>query len=79
VEAEGGIEPPYTALQAAASPLCHSAKGDIDSNTFLSGEESKKPSVIRFLKISVKYEFYTQFIFKTLTPALENRLYLFEK
>ena len=25
VEAESGIEPLYTALQAAASPLCHSA------------------------------------------------------
>ena len=25
MEAEGGIEPPLTALQAAASPLCHPA------------------------------------------------------
>tara|TARA_R110002095_G_scaffold68492_1_gene58269 strand:+ start:2877 stop:3062 length:186 start_codon:yes stop_codon:yes gene_type:complete len=35
MEAESGIEPLYTALQAAASPLCHSARGGFDEKTVL--------------------------------------------
>jgi hypothetical protein len=50
VEARPGIEPGYTALQAAASPLCHLAFGELPHCTRILLERiryTKKASVNR--------------------------------
>lgn len=54
MEAEAGIEPTYTDLQSAASPLCHSAR-DLEFKDLQSGLKAAERRVIEALTPVVKH------------------------